>query len=88
MSTVAPSKVKEFSPESLEKIAYKSVEAIPTREPNDQNRLGYCVWLYLSEKKGTLQSAIHNSGARVLIPETDVVRTITAALQQAGITVT
>jgi hypothetical protein len=87
MSTIAPSKVREFPDSSLEKIAYKSVEAIPTREPNDQNRLGYCVWSYLAERKGTLQSAVHNSGARILIPEAEVLRTITAALQRAGISV-
>jgi hypothetical protein len=87
MPTVAPSKVKEFSPESLEKIAYKSVEAVPTREPNDQFRLGYSIWQLITEKKGTLQSAVRNASARILIPESDVIRTIAAALKQAGISV-
>ncbi|MCX6136372.1 MAG: hypothetical protein NTV54_02625 [Ignavibacteriales bacterium] len=87
MSTVAPSKIKEFTPESLEKIVYKSVETIPTREPNDQYRLGYSVWQLVTEKKGTLQSAVHQSGARMLIPEADVIRTIAAALKQSGISV-
>ena len=76
MTTVAPAKVKEFSPSTLEKIAYASVATIPTREPNDQNRLGFCVWSFLSERQGTLLQAIHTSGARLLIPESDVLRII------------
>jgi hypothetical protein len=86
MTTVPPSKVIEFSSTTLEKIAYNSVATIPTREPNDQNRLGYCVWHFLSERKGTLAQAIHTSGARILIPESDVLRIVGDALKQAGIT--
>jgi hypothetical protein len=85
MSTVPPSKVKEFSTTTLERIAYNSVATIPTREPNDQNRLGYCVWHYLSERQGTLAQAIRTSGARVLIPESDVLRIVSESLKQAGI---
>ncbi len=91
MTTVAPAKVKEFSTTSLEKIAYKSVETIPTREPNDQYRLGYCIWKFLapqssiSERKSTLEEAIHTAGARILIPETEVVRTVKESLKQSGI---
>ena len=87
MSTVPPAKVKEFAPSTLEKIAYASVSGIPTREPNDQNRLGFCVWQYLSERKETLAQAIHTSGARVLIPEADVLRIVGDALKQAGVSV-
>jgi hypothetical protein len=85
MSTVPPAKVKEFSPSTLEKIAYRSVASIPTREPNDQNRLGYCVWHYLSERHGTLLQAIHTSGARILIPESDVLRIVADSLKKDGI---
>jgi hypothetical protein len=87
MTTVAPAKVKEFSPSTLEKIAYASIAAIPTREPNDQNRLGFCVWSFLSERKGTLAQAIHTSGARLLIPESDVLRIVGDSLKQSGISV-
>ena len=85
MTTVAPSKVKEFSATSLEKIAYKSVETILTREPNDQHRLGYCIWKFLSERQGTFEEAIHTAGARILIPESDVVRIVKESLKQSGI---
>ncbi|MDA0987258.1 MAG: hypothetical protein O3A55_06655 [Bacteroidetes bacterium] len=85
MTTVPPPKVKEFNPETLEKIAYKSVSTIPTREKNDQFRLGYCIWLFLSEKKGTLKQAVQNSGARVLISEPDVIKIISDDLKNSGI---
>jgi hypothetical protein len=80
MTTVAPAKVKEFSSSTLEKIAYASVS-------NDQNRLGFCVWSFLSERQGTLTQAIHTSGARLLIPEPDVLRIVGESLKQAGISV-
>lgn len=85
MATVAPPKVKEFSADSLEKIAYNSVKTIPTREKNDQFRLGFCVWNFLNDRKGTLIQAINNSGARVLIPEADVLRIVTSELKNSGI---
>jgi hypothetical protein len=87
MATVPPSKVKEFPASTLEKIAYSSVATIPTREPNDQNRLGYSVWHYLSDRHGTLVQAIHTSGARILIPESDVLRIVSESLKKAGISV-
>ncbi|MDE3057232.1 MAG: hypothetical protein KGJ59_04675 [Bacteroidota bacterium] len=85
MTTVAPSKVKEFSTTSLERIAYKSVATIPTREPNDQYRLGYCIWKFLSERKGTLEEAIHTAGARILIPEAEVIRIVKESLKEQGV---
>jgi hypothetical protein len=87
MTTVAPPKVKEFSPSSLEKVAYKSVETIPTREPNDQYRLGYSVWRFLSDRQGTLRQAITTSGARMLISEDDAMRIIIESLNQSGTSV-
>lgn len=83
--TIPPSKVKEFDPTSLEKIAYTSVSSIPTREPNDQYRLGYSLWQWLNSKHGTIEQAIKNSGSRILIPESDAVKTIKQELQKAGI---
>ncbi|MGE5313449.1 MAG: hypothetical protein ACM3Q4_02005 [Acidobacteriota bacterium] len=87
MSTLPPSKVREFAPNSLEKIAYTSVQEIPTREPNDQYRLGYAVWNCLKEKNSTIATAVHTSGARLLIAEADAVRIITEALARQGVTV-
>ena len=84
MATSAPAKVREFAQTSLEKIAYASVSDIPTREPNDQYRLGYSVWIHLTEKNCTIEEAVHTSGARLLIGKGDAVRIITEALTRAG----
>ena len=85
MTTKAPSGVTEFPTESLEKIAYGSVATIPTQEPNDRNRLGYCVWAWLRERQGTLEQAIRNSGSRVLIPNAEVLAIVSKTLEERGI---
>lgn len=85
MTTIAPPKVKEFDKASMEKIAYNSVSTIPTKEPNDQARLGYSVWIFLTERKGTLEQAVRNAGSRILIPETEALQTITSELKKSGI---
>lgn len=85
MATIAPPKIKEFDPSSLEKIAYASVQSIPTKEPNDQYRLGYSVWIFLKERKGTLPQAVKNSGSRTLIPESEVLSIIKKALTDSGL---
>lgn len=87
MTTIAPPKIKEFDPSSLEKIAYNSVKSIPTREPNDQYRLGYSIWLWLTEKKGTVEQAVKNAGSRILIPEKEALDVIKRELKKSGIDV-
>ncbi|MBS4028757.1 MAG: hypothetical protein KGZ58_08970, partial [Ignavibacteriales bacterium] len=67
MSTQAPAPVQSFSDTSIEKIAYKSVESIPTQEPNDRSRLGYHVWLWLTTKEGTLEESVRSAGSRMLV---------------------
>ena len=84
MTTVAPSTVKLFDPASLEKIAYESVKTIPTKEPNDQYRLGYHIWNYLKDKKGTIADAVKQSGSRILIPEKDAIAIIESELTKSA----
>lgn len=86
MTTVAASKVKEFDIKSLEKIAYGAVAVVPTREPNDQYRLGYQIWTMLTEKGMTIEQAIKNSGARLQLSEKEAARLITEQLKISGIT--
>ena len=86
MTTKAPSAVQEFSADSLEKKAYESVNAVQTEEPNDRNRLGYHVWRWLSTKQGTLEQAISESGARILVPQQEAAKIIREALTKLGIT--
>jgi hypothetical protein len=85
MTTKAPSSVAEYPSNSLEKIAYTAVEGIPTQEPNDQNRLGYNVWMWLVDRKGTLAQAIHTAGSRLHIPEEEVLKTVSQRLKEQGI---
>ena len=85
MSTKPPSSVNEFPPDSLEKIAYGSVQSIPTQEPNDRYRLGFQVWAWLKERKGPLADVPRISGARILVSQEEAVKTIEAHLNANGI---
>lgn len=87
MTTKNPPKVKELSEESLEKIAYNAVRDIATVEPNDANRLGYHIFLFLRDKKGTLANAVDEAEARLLIPKQEAVKIIKSALEAKGIIV-
>jgi hypothetical protein len=86
MTTKPPPSVNEFPAESLEKIAYNSVSAIPTQEPNDRNRLGYHVWQWLLNRKGTLADAINVSGARMKISKEDALKAVTEKLKSQNVT--
>ncbi|CUS87487.1 hypothetical protein JGI3_00120 [Candidatus Kryptobacter tengchongensis] len=85
MTTKAPSSVKEFPSDSLEKIAYSSVEGIPAEEPNDLNRLGYHIWLYLTGKIDSLEIAVKMARARLNIPEEEAIKIIRMRLKERGI---
>jgi hypothetical protein len=87
MTTKPPSQVAEFPPDALEKIAYEAVADIPTQEPNDRNRLGYNVWMWLVDRKGTFEQAVRSSGSRTLIPLEEVVKNVTQRLKAKGIEV-
>ena len=87
MTTKPPSSVRETPADSLEKIAYTSVSAIPTQEPNDRNRLGYHVWRWLMNKQGTLEEAVAESGARLQMPRNEAVTIVRDALSKQGISV-
>jgi hypothetical protein len=86
MATKPPSEVKRYPEDSIEVKAYKSVEDIPTREPNDRNRLGFHVWRWLTEKNSTtLKEQIAVSGARLLIDETEAMQKIIARLKELDV---
>jgi hypothetical protein len=85
MSTKPPSQIEAFPENSLEKRAYKSVSDIPAREANDRNRLGYHVWRWLTDKKGTLEEVIRESGARINITADEAARKIRESLTAQGI---
>lgn len=85
MTTKAPAAVAEYPAESLEKIAYSAVEGIPTQEPNDRYRLGYNIWMWLVDRKGTLAQAVHTAGSRLHVPEAEVVSLVSERLKEKGI---
>jgi hypothetical protein len=87
MATKAPAQVAEYPPEALEKIASKAVLTIPTQEPNDRHRLGYNIWMWLVDRKGTLDQAIRASGSRMHIPPEEVLKIVTQQLKEQGIEV-
>ena len=85
MTTRQPSAVQGFSDDTLEKIAYTSVETLPVREPNDRTRLGYHVWQFLAGKIPTLEEAIHLARSRLLIAESEASAIIAQKLKERGI---
>jgi hypothetical protein len=87
MTTKPPSKVHLAPDNSTEKIAYASVAGIPAVEPNDQVRLGYSIWLWLTHRRDPLEVAVKTAGARLLISEEEAMQRIRQSLQAQGIEV-
>ncbi|HLF15491.1 MAG TPA: hypothetical protein VI932_11450 [Bacteroidota bacterium] len=86
MTTKPPPAVEPSPPDTQEKIAYESVAAVDTVEPNDRHRLGYHVWRWLTTREGTLDDAVRQSGARLTGPADLAVKSIRAYLSSKGIT--
>jgi len=87
MSTKPPASIVESPAESLEKLAYSVVAEIPTQEPNDRNRLGYCLWGWLSERRGTLLQTISAAGTRSSLTSEEIFNIIRNRLEEKGIKV-
>jgi hypothetical protein len=85
MSTKPPASIVKSPAESLEKLAYNVVAEIPTEEPNDRNRLGYSLWGWLSERRGTLLQAIRASGTRSPLTSEEIFEIIYTRLEEKGI---
>jgi hypothetical protein len=85
MSTKPPASIVESPAESLERLAYNVVAEIPTEEPNDRNRLGYCVWGWLSERRGTLLQAVRAAGTRSPLTSEEIFEIIRKRLEEKGI---
>jgi hypothetical protein len=85
MTTKHPCAISQASPDSLEKFAYCVASLVPAREPNDNNRLGYCLWGWLSERRGTLFQAIRAAGVRSTLTDQEILKIISARLEENGI---
>jgi hypothetical protein len=84
MTTKPAPAVAEFAADSLEKIAYGLVKDIATFESNDRNRLGYQVWGWLKERRGTIEQAVMSSGSRTELPLVEVAALIKKRLNDQG----
>jgi hypothetical protein len=85
MTTKPPAGIIEFSSESLEKTAYAIAAEIPTQEPNDAHRLGYCLWGWLTERRGSLLQTIHAAGTRTKLTDKEILSIISKRLEEKGI---
>jgi hypothetical protein len=85
MTTKAPSSVTEFSTDSLEKVVYAIAAEIPVQEPNDANRLGYCVWGWIHERRGTLLQAVKSAGTRSKLDAKEITAILSKKLETKGI---
>ncbi|RPI05511.1 MAG: hypothetical protein EHM64_06315 [Ignavibacteriae bacterium] len=88
MTTKPPASVVEFPEDSPEKLAYSIVEDIPTAEVNDRNRLGYCLWGWLKERRGTLLQTIRAAGVRSRLTPEEILEIVQKRLVEKGIKVT
>ena len=68
----------------LAEMAYASVRSVPTVEPNDRNRLGYHVWLFLRGELNSLEEAVQVARSRFspkTLPISEVVAHISEQLR-------
>jgi hypothetical protein len=86
MTTKPPSAVNPAATDSQERLAYDSVAAVETLEPNDRARLGYHVWRWLSHRNGTLTDQVRESGVRLTMPVDEAVKLIREHLASKGVT--
>ena len=87
MSTKPPSQVIESPAESLENLAYTIASQIPVGEPNEGIRLGYCLWGWLSERRGTLLQAIKAAGIRSPLTSGEILGIVGKMLEEKSIKV-
>jgi hypothetical protein len=85
MTTKRPLPIAEYPAESLEKIAYSIAAEVPAQEPNDNNRLGYSLWGWLSEQRGSLMQAVQAAGIRTKLTKEEIVAILSKKLEEKGI---
>ncbi len=68
----------------LASIAYDAVNGIETVEPNDRERLGYHIYLFLTGGFSSVKEAVLAARSRTIENDERVVNTITAKLNEQG----
>ncbi|MCZ7556226.1 MAG: hypothetical protein M5R41_07485 [Bacteroidia bacterium] len=76
--------ILQWPEESLERKAYAAAAVVPALEPNDTNRLGYHLYLFLKGDIPSLQDAVHLAQARTHVSTQEVMRLLAAALESSG----
>ena len=76
--------IKSWPENSPERKAYNAVAEIPFVEPNDENRLGYHVFLYLNGEIASIDEAIHVAQARMKISKEEAAAIISSRLEEAA----
>ena len=71
--------------DGLARIAYGAVEGLPFLEPNDGNRLGYHLYLYLNGEIPSVAQAVAEAKPRISLDRRELERTITERLGAAGV---
>jgi hypothetical protein len=85
MTTKPPSSISGAAADSLERLAYSIASEIPARETNDNYRLGYCLWGWLSERRGTLLQAVRAAGVRTTLSPEEAAAVLQKRLEEHGI---
>lgn len=88
MTTKPAALVKPSDEMAAEKIAYAAVAEVPVLEPHDRDRLGYCVWIWLTTKRDSLEDAVKNANARLLIGFDEAMKLIQSGLENQGVVIT
>ena len=87
MTTKAPAAVKQAPAESLEHLAYASVEGILTEEPHDRDRLGYTIFRWLTDRQDPLETVVRAARIRMQIGEEEALNRIRKFLTERGVKV-
>lgn len=85
MTTKPASKIQPAQEGSAEAIAYASIEGIPTADPHDSDRLGFNLFLWLTQRRDPLEVAVRTAGARFLVSEEEALRRIREGLTERGV---
>jgi len=79
-----PIPVQETDTQSLERQAYDLVQDIETKEPNDRNRLGYHVYLFMNKGYATFREAFEVAQARLTRPAEEIYALLAERLRARG----
>jgi hypothetical protein len=85
MTTKAAATVQPAPAESLERLAYGSVEGIPVDEPHERDRLGYYIFLWAQNRKDPLEMVLRSAAIRMKISETEALERIQKYLAEHGV---